>query len=118
MTSETQIEAGQALDELIALEVMGWDPPRPEREFKPWAWFDTTGWSDDPASKAFSTSYEGMGLVLERMKADYLLNIEFDDKGASVMFMQGYSAPVVGEAYTQSLPHAVALAALAAVRAS
>lgn len=114
--NETQIEAGPELDALVAREVMGWAPPDPARQWAPEEWLDTTGSRDWPSYRAFSISYEGMGLVLERMQAlGYAPSMRMWPTGWEVRFIVEWQ---IHEAAAATLPHAVALAALAAVRAT
>jgi hypothetical protein len=137
MTSETQIEAGRELDTLVATEVMGLTVMRPD-DICPQCGHPCRGHQsgdfcrscmmepgplgrcgsyDWDYARQYSTSYEGCGLVLERMQAlgwawslENLLDNdrEWRDWRASVSKMGGQS-PI--EAESSALPHAVALAA-------
>src|SRR3990167_3612060 len=85
MSAETQIAAGPALDELIAKEVMGhfdeatgWYGPfsyHREGETR-WVPGEIAGGYANP--RAYSTSYEGMGQVLERMRPSYFFKCGSD----------------------------------------
>ena len=129
MSTETQIKAGRELDALIATEVMGWTHDRERAhqvssaDGEGWEW--VTGWRrgneewlHEFPPAYYSTTYEGMGLVLDQMR----------ERGWAVAMDRPLSAPLwvvvfwreIGGSYGKdapSLPHAVALAALAAVRA-
>lgn len=125
MTSETQIEAGRELDALIATEVMGWTHDRERAhevssaDGESWEW--VTGWRrgseewlHDFPPGYYSTSYEGMGLVLERLQA---LGWDIDATWAKDIWHVALGSWNNNKAEAPTLPHAVALAALAAVRA-
>lgn len=130
MSTETRIEAGHELDVLVAEEVMGWTHDRKRAhqvsDGDDWKW--VTGWRlgneewlHEFPPAYYSTSYEGMGLVLERMKTlgwgMHLDSIAVrTDWSADFMAFGQPNAPRVF-ASAPTLPHAVALAALAAVRA-
>ena len=93
-----EIEAGRELDALIEAEVMGGGGT----DKKPY-------WMHIPLP-AYSTTYEGMGLVLERMTELWHWDIVSLTKGGFRASFGSYR----GDADT--LPHAVCLAALKAVR--
>lgn len=120
--NETQIESGSELNALIAQDVMGWQPPDSSRAYAPSQWLDAKGNRDWPPYRAFSSSYEGMGLVLERMQA---LGWSFStatapefDWWAEFTNWQLHHGGGNFRVRADTLPHAVALAALAAVRAT
>jgi hypothetical protein len=127
MTSETQIEAGAALDRLLAVEAMGW---REERG----AWLAETPTNHIQvrylAPPTYSTSYGGMELVLERMRAlGWACSMEEVFTGPAMSRdpadmtywweaeLRSFDEERKAWGEGATLPHAIALAALAAVRA-
>ena len=108
MTETTQIEAGRELDALVAVEVMGWT------KLGEWLWrnSDERDFSDPPR---YSTTGDGMLAVLERMRElGWYGRTGFLPDGCAEF--QHATGHVVG-GIADTLPHAVCLAALEAVRA-
>ena len=90
MTTTERLEAGRELDELVAVEVFGFVV----REYK------------------YSTTGDGMLAVLERMGAQgWDVEVVADDDGWIVKYAGEHAV------FAPTLPHAVCLAALEAVRA-
>ena len=125
MTTETQMGAGRELDLLIGTEVFGLvqctntrahpsDNPYSNR----YCLAEPESPTDGGEVQMFSTSYEGMGLVLERMRAlGWTYDVDATDGVPLVTWGRpGPHRPIRADAPT--LPHAVALAALEAVRAT
>ncbi len=118
-TTTAQIEAGAALDAIVFEEVFGGghDGVWHYRGLVP----NGNGQLFPHKYLAYSTTYEGMGLVLERMQAlgyEYALgNAAWE--GINATFARVADTPHAREHtnHAASLPLAVALAALAAVRA-
>jgi hypothetical protein len=119
------LQAGRELDVLIATEVMGWvfcncDVYGGVGEHR----HDVDDWSALEPTPRFSTTYEGMGLVLERMrelgwgwKLESWLYFHGAGWGAEVEdFTEKEKSRGRFQVYSLSLPHAVCLAALKAVR--
>lgn len=118
MTTATQIEAGSELDALVAQEVMGLlGDGLPSTRYWPGIGHVMV---HEPRRAPFdySTSYEGMGLVLERMQAlGYTYDVDATDGVPLVTWHRPGPGPTF-RAEGVTLPHAVALAALTAVRSA
>lgn len=98
------LQAGRDLDVLIAIEVM---------------WRIVSGDAGVDAIPAYSTTYEGMGLVLERMRGfGWYGSVKMSlDMSCYARFTRNASPKYHGfEVDADTLPHAVCLAALKAVR--
>jgi hypothetical protein len=122
LMSETQIEAGAALDALVAIEVIGGYTSAGDGAVSP----TDGGFVYDSAfpPAPYSTTYEGAHLVLARLLAmgwnwqatGYVLDpIHAPGIGAFEVVIIGLEEI---EASAATFPHAVALAALAAVRST
>lgn len=146
MTGTTQIEAGRELDAFVAVEVFGWKwlehfqtrgamlmpPDRADMGLRDRLWYRTEKREGDTHDVArYSTTGNGMLAVLERMRE---LGWEWDISEVSsgpvgaehTQYARAWSASL--EAFSDddgrffisradTLPHAVCLAALEAVRA-
>ena len=105
--------AGRDLDALIAVEVMGWTI----RAVQGVQLFQDAYHNPRFFAPDYSTTYEGAGLVIERMRE---LGWEGYDVDATdgVPLVRFWKDGVSPGADAPTLPHAVCLAALAAVRST
>lgn len=126
----TQIEAGPELDALVAIEVIGGyvhahaGPGTVSPATAPAADGSRVVMDSAFPAQCYSTTYEGMGLVLERMQAlgwyvqiKSVRDLQLDEWSWRVDLEPGHGWAEVQQC-APTLPHAVALAALAAVRAN
>lgn len=116
MTGKTQIEAGRELDALVAVEVMGWSSWRIDEMEEHWGRRGPgSSYESGYEPPRYSTTGDGMLAVLERMRElGWAVEIQAEDKHWWVDFYRPIEEKI-GHATT--LPHAVCLAALEAVRA-
>ena len=109
MTAETELQAGPELDIVVAKAIgcIGVGTPAGT-----WWYLGKQTWNECPK---FSTTWEGLGLVVERMRErgfDFTLSHAGRD-GWFASFKQ--SMPGMSSARNRSAPHAVCLAALRAL---
>lgn len=110
MEKLTQIEAGRELDALVAMEVMGWTQVNPR-------WWVRLDGASVPHPPTYSTTGDGMLAVLERMRElGWRSLVTTYGERIEAMFYPGEGWPIYA-ASADTLPHAVCLAALEAVRA-
>lgn len=125
MAAETQIE-GRELDRLIALEVFGLvqctNPkahPSENHYYDRFCVADADSPNDGGELHMYSEMYADMGDVLQRMQAlEFSVSMQNPPLAPGDWFVSVHHRPTgkVSSASARTLPHAVSLAALAAVR--
>lgn len=112
MSTETRIEAGPELDALVAVEVMGWSVWRVDEREEQWVRGGPgSSYESSYASPAYSTS----GVCLEVLER---LSVEGYDVSISRPGIDwAVNIGVASVELPTTLPHAICLAALEAVRA-
>jgi len=117
-----EMPAGREFDATVAEVVMGW-------RYQPFVWVVEAGrFIDDERLPYFSTCWEAMRLVVERMRDLGWLSFEMRwvkrgrysseslIEGWSVFFNSDFAPFTAGHVEAETAPHAVCLAALKAVQ--